>query len=190
MSRSKTGQLDADNLDANNQAMKICVFGPESTGKSTLAQNLATHFGTIHTHEYAKDVIEAQSGDVGLRNMEDFARGQMALEARLLPQAKRFLLCDTDPLTTLIWSYWLFQDCPDFVKEQARTHSASYRHTLLLDIDVPWVDDIHRYAPENRQEFFDECVKRLKEYGRSYDVISGGWDARFDSACKVMEKLL
>lgn len=169
---------------------KICLFGPESTGKSTLAKNLAQHFDTLHTHEYAKDVIERQSGDVGLNNMEDFVHGQIALEERLLPQAHRFLVCDTDPLTTLIWSYWLFQDCPPFVKKMAKEHSPTYRHTLLLNIDVPWVDDVHRQSSSGREEFFDECIKRLNEYNRPFDVISGDWDARFHSACKIMERLL
>ena len=83
------------------------------------------------------------------------ARGQLAAEASLARRANRLLVCDTDLLTTVVWSEFLFGSCPPWIREQAgRTH---YDLTLLLDVDVPWVDDSQRFLPHRRHEFFAAC---------------------------------
>ena len=168
--------------------LKVCIFGPESTGKSTLAEKLAVHFDTFFVPEFAKSLIEAQNGAITLTDIPRIARGQMEAEDRLMKQASRILFCDTDLITTTIWSDWLFDECPAWIREEA--DSRRYDLYLLTDIDVPWVDDIHRYLPEDRREFLERCEKELDKRGLSYVKISGSWDERYNKACSAVKTLL
>jgi NadR type nicotinamide-nucleotide adenylyltransferase len=167
---------------------RVCVFGPESTGKTTLARRLADHFNTVMVPEYARALIEAQQGRLQPADMERIARGQVASEEALAREARRVLICDTDVLTTRIWSEILYGTCSDWVCCQA--NQRHYDLYLLLDVDVPWVADMARYLPENRQGFFARCRAELEARNRPYVLLQGVWDARFARACAAVERLL
>ena len=80
------------------------------------------------------------------------------------------------------------EQCPRWLYEQAA--SQHYDLTLLLDIDVPWVDDDQRDLAHKRQEFFELCRSRLEEYGRKYVIISGSWEERFTKAIRAVDKII
>src|SRR5699024_6196481 len=113
--------------------------GPESTGKSTLARDLASHFDTRYVHEYARPLLDFKDGRFDWEDIERIARGQAAAEDALATRANRVLFCDTDPLSTTIWSDVFFGKCPQWVAKEAEKRR--YDLYLLLDIDVDWVDD-------------------------------------------------
>ncbi len=169
-------------------AKKVSIFGPESVGKSTLAKNLAEHFGTQWVPEYARELIESQEGRCEAQDMPLIALGQRAAEKALLSRANKLLFCDTDPLATILWSEELFQQCHPIVKEVAE--GSDYDLTLLLDVDVPWVEDIVRYRPENRRDFYDRCETLLKGAGRNYVRISGSWQERLEKSIEAVDRLI
>lgn len=169
---------------------RVCVFGPESTGKSTLTQTLAKHYQTNYAWEYARPLLDFNDGTCTYEDIARIARGQRATEAALARRANRLLLCDTDLLTTTIWSDVLFDKCPAWVTKAA--HEQSYDLTLLLDVDVPWVDDNQRFikAQKDRQAFFERCVDALELAGRRYEVLSGTWKEREAKAIGLIDELL
>ena len=167
---------------------KVCIFGPESTGKSTLAIDLARHFSTIYVEEYARPLLDPKNGVCDYEDIDKIARGQRASEKALAKQANRVLFCDTDLLTTTIWSNVLFGTCPPWIYEAA--DAMTYDLYLVMNIDVPWVDDTQRYLADRRQEFFDLCIQVLEERNRPYIIISGSWEERFAQAVQVVEPLL
>jgi NadR type nicotinamide-nucleotide adenylyltransferase len=167
---------------------RVSVFGPESTGKTTLARRLATHFQTVHVPEFARTWLEAAGGRVTPKDMPIIARGQLAAEDALAREANRVLFCDTDALTTAIWSEALWGSCDPWIR--ARADESRYALTLLLDADVPWVADAVRYLPNERAAFFARCEDALRRVGRRYAVIRGDWDARFDAALHAVNALL
>jgi len=178
----------ADVFKGYQKPLKICLFGPESTGKSTLAAKLAAHYGAPFCAEYAKEYIDAQGRQLALADMHAIAAGQRRAEAAAQGTAKNgLLICDTDALTTKIWSEWLFGSCPEWVAAAAKT--GDYDLYLLMDIDVPWVDDIHRYLPDNRADFLARCESELAAQNRRYQKLSGSWDAKFAAACRAIETL-
>jgi NadR type nicotinamide-nucleotide adenylyltransferase len=169
-------------------AKRICVYGPESTGKSTLAAYLARELETVHVPEYARTLIEMKRGEVTLEDIERIARGQMASEEALARRANRVLVCDTDLITTTIWSHVLFGECPEWIREEAVRRT--YDLYLLCDVDVPWVDDVVRYLPQERRSFFERCRAELEARGRPYVEIRGDWDARQRRALEAVRALL
>jgi HTH-type transcriptional regulator, transcriptional repressor of NAD biosynthesis genes len=169
-------------------AKRVSIFGPESTGKSTLATKLAEHFQTQCVPEYARTLIEQNNGQITAEDMLTIARGQRASEAALERKANRVLICDTDVLATTLWSEVLFGSCPDAIHQLALERS--YHLTLLLDVDVPWVQDVVRYLPNERRSFFERCQHALQIAQRPYVVIRGSWEERWEAAQKAVAKLL
>ncbi len=169
-------------------ARRVCVFGPESTGKSTLARRLAEHFDATLVPEYARTLIEAHEGALAEDDIEHIARGQRAMEDTLARSTGPLMICDTDLLSTTIWSDVLYGRCPAWIRAAAREHR--YDLTLLCNVDVPWVDDVVRYLPEERRSFFDRCKATLQEHGRPYVVVEGSWGQRFETARGAVDRLL
>ncbi|MBI3463589.1 MAG: AAA family ATPase [Planctomycetes bacterium] len=167
---------------------RICLFGPESTGKSTLARDLAAHFNTVHAAEFARGLLDHKDGVCEPEDIPLIARGQAAAEDALARRANKVIFCDTDLLLTTIWSDVLFGACPAWVRQAAeRRH---YDLCLLLDVDVPWVDDQQRNLPHRRSEFFERCRDALQSRRRPYVIIRGAWPERFAQACRAVQQLL
>lgn len=159
---------------------RVCLLGPESTGKSTLARDLAVQFDTVYVSEFARELLDRKGGRCDPEDIPLIARGQQAAEDALARHANQVLFCDTDLLLTTIWSEILFGDCPEWVRAAAAART--YDLYLLLDVDVPWVDDSQRFLPHQRQAFFERCEAVLKRHDRRYVVIRGSWSERLAQA--------
>ena len=167
---------------------RICIFGPESTGKSTLAKDLAAHFNTVYVSEFARGWLDPKEGVCTAADFPIIARGQLAAEDALARRANRVLFCDTDLLLTTIWSEVFFGTCDIGIRNLAEQRQ--YDLYLLLDIDVPWVDDVQRYLPLRRQEFFNQCQQVLEQHRRPYQIICGSWQERLCTAIRAVEKVI
>lgn len=167
---------------------RVCVFGPESTGKSTLAKQLAKHFGTAYVPEYAQTYIATNGKDIDDDDMLAIARGQCALEDAVARESNGVLFCDSDLVTSIIWSGRLVGSVPDWLRNEAdKRHYDLY---LLTHYDVPWVDDVHRYIPKESPAFFDRCVLELERRKRTFAQVRGNWDERFQVAVEAVEEML
>ncbi len=166
----------------------MVVFGPESTGKTTLTRRLAEHYRSVWVPEWARTHLDPQGGRCEAADIERIALGQAASEDALARQAERVLICDTDTLTTTIWSEVYFAGVAPWIRDLAQRR----RHDLYLlcDIDVPWIDDHQRDMPHRREEFRERCRNALEAHGRTYVWIRGGWDERFAAAVAAIDPLL
>ena len=166
----------------------VCVFGPESTGKSTLTKQLAEYFEAPYVDEYAETVIRSQNGDITFHDMELIVRGHhenIQCAKSMLPP---ILFVDTDAIASKIWSNVLFgKESPvieEFIAKQ------DFTHYLLLDVDLPWQDDVHRYRPNERKGFFARCKQELECRNKSYSVITGNGEERTQNAVTIVRQLL
>ncbi len=167
---------------------RVCVFGPESSGKTTLAAALAKQLGTVWVPEYARSYLEAQAGRLCAQDMLLIAKGQCALEDTLSLDANRVLICDTDVLLTSIFSEVLFHETAEQI-----TKLATHRHYdlyLVTDIDVPWQPDPVRYLPDQRDVFLEHCLQKLKSLGRPYVLVSGTLEQRIKQSLDVISTLI
>ena len=171
--------------------VKIALFGPESTGKTTLSKQLAEHFKTVWAPEFARDYLQEKLDQKGqICEPEDLlpiAIGQTKMENEALLTANQFLFCDTCLLVTKVFSEIYYNFCDPALEKAARKHK--YDLFFLTDVDVPWEKDTLRDSPENRSEVFTTFQKALVEYEKPFIILSGDSTTRFEKAIKIIEDL-
>ena len=177
---------------------KICFVGPESTGKSVCAENLAKHFKTIYVPEYAKSVISSQQGKFYEKNVVEVMQAQINTEKVLAKFSNKLLMCDSDPMTTQVYAQELFSKFKEFPKHlQEIVNNCEYDLTFLFkpDINTAYVDDVHRNVlsdelKKQRNYFFTIFEKKLIFHKRKYIVIEGTYEERFEQCKNACLKLI
>ena len=164
---------------------RIAITGPESTGKSMLAEQLAAHYHTVWVPEYAREYLELLGEPYEERDILSIARGQLLSETSKQILAKNFLFCDTELLVTKIWSEVKYGRCHPWIPENIVKHH--YDLYLLCDIDLPWEYDPLREHPDQRQYLFDLYYNELKIRNYPFDVVRGTGPDRLKNALKIIE---
>jgi NadR type nicotinamide-nucleotide adenylyltransferase len=156
---------------------RICLIGPESTGKTGLASALARELDTVWIPEFAREHAETCGHALTADDVEPIARGQLANEDRLTPEANRFLILDTDLISTVVYARHYYGSSPAWIEEEARRRRADLY--LLLDTDVPWQPDAARDAGgDQREDLFDAFRAALDEFETRWEILSGDREAR------------
>jgi NadR type nicotinamide-nucleotide adenylyltransferase len=170
--------------------LHISLTGPESAGKSTLAAQLAAHYGTVFVPEYARQYLEANGASYALPDLEAIAHGQLAAEEAAARQAHRLLFCDTDLLVLKIWAENAFGTCPAWVL--AALQQPRYALTLLLAPDLPWAPDPLREHPDpaQRWQFYALYRQELVARGWPFAEISGLAAERLAQAVAAVDRVV
>ncbi len=165
---------------------RICLHGPESTGKSTLGTRLAAHLGCEVVPEYGRAYCEANGTNIGMAELVHIAETQDAMNRAAASREGQMVLFDTDPLITAVWAEMMFGERDPWFNDFT-SYADLY---LLLDIDLPFVDDGLRVyaAPSERRRFFDLCQAELDGRGVQYALIQGEGEARFSAALSAIQK--
>ena len=172
--------------------LRVSLTGPESTGKSTLAAQLAAHYGTSFAPEFAREYLADSGPHYSAPDLEEIARGQLAAEAAAVAEAQarghRVVFFDSDLLVIKIWFEHSFGSCPEWILQAiAGQH---YDLVLLMGVDVPWQPDPLREHPHLRQHFYDLYQRELREQMSNFAEVAGSYDRRFAQACFLVDELL
>ncbi|MGJ8665606.1 MAG: AAA family ATPase [Patiriisocius sp.] len=176
-----------------SDCLKIVLFGPESTGKTTLAKQLAAHFETQWVPEFMRAYLEKKWDDhqekITRVDLLPIAKGQIASENELAVNAKKVLFCDTNLLEIEVYSkYYNDGFCPSEISEANKINT--YDFYFLTGIDVPWEFDKLRDRPDDRENMFRIFEHHLIDYNLPYMIIKGSKHNRFERAIKQINKLL
>lgn len=175
----------------NTDTLKIAIFGPESTGKTTLAKQLAEHYETVWAPEFARDYLQ-EKWDTTQKicqpeDLMPIAIGQTKLENEALLIANKYLFVDTCLLTTKVFSEMFYNFCDPILDKAARKHQ--YDLFFLTDIDVPWEKDDLRDSPDDREITFNVFKKSLIDNDKPFVALSGDAKARFKNAIAIIDDL-
>lgn len=172
---------------------RIVVFGTESTGKTTLAQRLAAHFGEPWSVEYAREFWDANKGVITAADLDAIGRGQVANEEAAAARARRMVFFDTDLITCTLWNDMLFPGaCPEWEREESTRRARRCALYLLCHPDVPWVADPQRCFPgdDDRQQAGRTWRHALESRGVPFVDIRGPWAERERVAIAAVERVL
>ncbi|MBC7440517.1 MAG: DUF4301 family protein, partial [Flavobacterium sp.] len=171
--------------------IKIAMLGPESTGKTTLSEQLADHFQTVWTPEFARNYLQqkwnAKQQICAPDDLLPIAIGQTKLENESLNIANKYLFCDTNLLVTKVFSEIYYNFCDPMLDKAARKHK--YDLFFLTDIDVPWQKDDLRDKPKDRENVFEIFKKALIENQKPFITLSGNENERLKKAIAIVENL-
>lgn len=167
------------------ELIRIAIVGPESTGKSTLAEQLARHYQTEFVPEYAREYIGKLSRPYNIDDIVAISKGQMEWEDKGALKANKILICDTNLIVTKIWAEHAYHTCPEWISETIKKRT--YHLYLLTTPDIPWEADLQREHPHLREYLFDKYVSALKEQPVPYKVITGTGDARWRNAVSIID---
>jgi len=164
----------------------VCLYGPESTGKSTLARRLAKHYHTEFVPEVAREII--QSNQFTAEDIVQIGRAQTDRVLKKLETARRVLFCDTDLITTGIYSDVYLHMIPKEL--DALEQIVRYDQYLLFDVDVPWVADGLRDLQDTRAEMFSRFKTELERRDIPFILVSGSFEERERKAIEIVDRLL
>jgi nicotinamide riboside kinase len=172
----------------SSEIIRIAIYGPQSTGKTTLAQQLAKYFDTEYVPEFAikylQDKLEKTGKTCDLSDMLPIAVGQTKLEKEGLLIANKFLFCDTNLLSIKVFSELNYNLCDPLLSSAALSHQ--YDLIFLTDIDAPYEKHNIPNSPIDREETFDFFKQVLIDNNKPFITISGDKESRFNKATKIL----
>lgn len=172
---------------------KVVVIGPESTGKSTLCQQLSTHFKTIWCAEYAREYLLKNGTKYSYENLATIAKGQIQLEetaVKATPPQSGILFIDTDMYVIKVWCEFVFGKCHQFILDEIANRK--YDLYLLCNTDLPWVKDELREYPDlaTRETLFRIYKDLLINQNTPWVEIKGTENQRLSMAIDAVKRLL
>ena len=175
------------------ELIKVVLYGPESTGKTTLSKQLAEHYNTLWVPEFMREYLQKKWDSkkklVSKVDLIPIAIGQLKLENEASQQVENLLICDTNLLELKVYSEYYYDGyCPSEIKNEAT--KSNYSIYLLTYIDTPWEPDILRDRPNNREEMFRIFETELKKHKFPYQILKGNEKERFENAVKIIDALL
>jgi HTH-type transcriptional regulator, transcriptional repressor of NAD biosynthesis genes len=176
-----------------NAVKRIVVFGPESTGKTTLARRLAEYLGEPWAEEFVREFWDIRGGKIIAEDLGTIALGQIANEDRAAAAAQRAVVCDTDLLTCVLWNDVLFPEkCPAWVREEAEVRVRSGGLFLFCDTDAAWTPDPQRCFPDEAGRAMCRRVWREALSTRAISCVElhGDWPEREATAIRAVAEFL
>jgi len=188
--------METESWGAEDRLRRVVLSGPESSGKTTLAKQLASEFGCLWVPEFARDYLEIKGSSYQFEDLLLIANGQrrmqeiLELKARVADHSLLFL--DTDLLTLKIWSEYRFQKVDPIITQiidQEKAANLTSLH-ILCSPDIPWESDPLRENEGDRSELFAIYEKELIQSSSPYITVSGTVETRLQLAITEIESLL
>ena len=172
---------------------KIVIIGPESTGKSTLCEQLSQYFKAPLVKEYAREYLLIKGNDYTYDSLLNIAKGQIKQEAmaieNAIEDAGQFVFIDTDMYVMKVWCEYVFNKCHHWILNTIVERK--YDLYLLCNVDLPWVKDELREYPDliTREKLYHHYKDIMVNQAVPWIDISGNYQERLQKAVKGINSL-
>lgn len=173
--------------------LKVVFFGPESTGKTTLSQDLAAYFNTTWSAEFMRAYLQKKWDDskesCTLEDLIPIAKGQVKNEAFAEKNADKVVFYDTNLLQLKVYAEIYYNGyCPPEIEKEVKKYN--YDFYFLLYIDIPWEADDLRDKPNDREAMFHVFEEALQKNNIPFITLKGDYEKRLETAKKTIEHVL
>jgi NadR type nicotinamide-nucleotide adenylyltransferase len=173
--------------NAQVKQIRIAITGPESSGKTTLARQLAELYKGQYIPEFAREYVEKLPYHYSFQDVETIARNQVDQYLVTKTSSEKLFFFDTWLIITKVWFRWVFGKTPNWLDDQILNCPIDL--FLLCRPDLPWeADSVRENGGENRIRLFEEYRNELIHYGFSFVEISGTDDQRLNNAIDAIRK--
>lgn len=178
-------------------AKKVLVLGGESTGKSTLVQNLALAYNTNYVSEVGREVCEYAGGE-SFMNVDDLYENILRQKINVmdaLKTANRVLFVDTDAITTLFYANFLLSDHKEISKctklAEAVNDITDWDLVIFLEPTVEFVQDGTRNEKiaSDREKYSRQIKELLTKNNVKFTCVSGDYYERFVQAKALLKEI-
>ena len=170
------------------EQIRIAVTGPESTGKTTLAIQLAGQFGGLYIPEYARNYVEKLNHHYTFEDVEAIARMQVTQYQQAQDSDCRFVFFDTWLIITKVWFEWVYNKVPEWLDHEIRNCPIDL--FLLCRPDLPWeADSVRENGGENRIKLYNQYKRNLQEYGFNFIEVEGVGEDRVATAVESVRRI-
>ena len=166
--------------------LKIAILGPESTGKTMLAEQLAEHFHTDFVPEFSREYLKDSPQKYDLKDVIAIAKGQQENIEKATEKSTDILISDTEAIVNKVWCEYVFKQTPQEIEDLVQNQD--FDLYLLCDIDLQWTFDPLRENPdlEERKTIFALYKKTLDGTKSNYFIISDKGELRFNHALEAI----
>jgi NadR type nicotinamide-nucleotide adenylyltransferase len=165
---------------------KVCIIGPECTGKTVLSGALAKHLNTVWVEEYARAYLNRLNKPYEESDLIKIAHGQLRMEDEWANEANKILVCDTNLLVIKVWSEFKYGHVDKSILQLIQERK--YDLYLLTYIDIPWIADPLREHPDRREELYNIYLREMKSQSVPFVEIKGTEQQRLDMALAAIDK--
>ena len=166
----------------------MVITGAESTGKSTLTEQLAKHFDTLFMPEIARSYVEGLNRKYTFNDVEQIAKLQVENLNYLCTKSVPFVFVDTWLIITKVWFEFAYNKTPGWLIDEIQKTKIDL--FLVCDTDLPWIyDPVRENGGENRNILQNLYIKNIIEFGYNYKIVQGTNNDRLSNAIKFVEEL-
>jgi len=167
---------------------KVCVIGPECTGKTALSEALASHLKTAWVQEYARAYLNKLSKPYVEADLIKIAHGQLRMEDEWVYDANGILVCDTNLIVIKVWSDFKYGKCDPIILDLIAARK--YDLYLLTYIDIPWISDPLREHPDKREELYNMYLREMKDQPVPFVEIKGTEQQRLEQSMAAIAQFI
>ena len=169
--------------------LRVAITGPESSGKTSLAESLAAHFAGALVPEYAREYLTGLGRAYTRDDLDVIAKRQLSLEAEAVEASEDGLVIfDTDVFVLKIWYEFKYKTLPEYL--DVALSQDRYDLHLLMRPDIPYEQDPLRENPDKGDHLFAVFERELTSRTRPYVIVEGLGEARVERAIAVVEERL
>lgn len=175
-------------MSSQKKQIRIAVTGPESTGKTTLAKQLAEFYNGQYIPEFAREYVESLPSHYTYDDVETIAYAQVGQYQATKSSSEQLFFFDTWLIITKVWFNWVFGKTPDWLEDQIK--ESPFDLFLLCQPDLPWeADSVRENGGVNREKLYNEYRNELTHYNFTFVEIGGTGDVRLQSAIAVINEI-
>jgi NadR type nicotinamide-nucleotide adenylyltransferase len=173
-------------MELSPKKIRIAVTGPESTGKTTLAKQLAERYNGRYIPEYAREYVESLPGHYTYDDVVTIAKKQVDQYLETIEGSATIFFFDTWLIVTKVWFSWVFDRMPDWLEDRINTCPIDL--FLICSPDLPWeADAVRENGGENRIKLYEQYKLELKHYNFNFVEICGTGDERLENAVRAID---